>query len=53
MKPTHTTALVLLASLLALSACETTEGFGRDASKLGNNITGAAEKHDLDNDPNQ
>ncbi|MFM9889239.1 MAG: hypothetical protein ACKVOE_01145 [Rickettsiales bacterium] len=45
MKTTHKTALMLLASLIALSACETTEGFGRDTSKLGNNISGAADKN--------
>jgi predicted small secreted protein len=37
-------ALVLIA-LAALSACETTDGLGRDMQKLGNNISQAAEKH--------
>lgn len=38
--------LILCAALLALlSACETVEGLGRDTQKLGNNISGAAEKH--------
>ncbi|MFM9889240.1 MAG: hypothetical protein ACKVOE_01150 [Rickettsiales bacterium] len=39
---TKTTA-TLLAALVLMSACETIEGFGRDTSKLGNNIAGAAE----------
>jgi predicted small secreted protein len=45
-------SLALLAALALLTACETTEGLGRDTQKLGNDITGSAEKHDLDNDPN-
>ncbi|MBY6135352.1 entericidin A/B family lipoprotein [Leisingera sp. XS_AS12] len=28
-----------LALLIGVAACETTEGFGRDVSKLGNEIT--------------
>lgn len=32
----------LLAALMLLNACETIEGIGRDTSKLGNNIAGAA-----------
>jgi predicted small secreted protein len=36
---------VLLAALLALSACETTAGLGRDTSKLGNDVTGSADKN--------
>ena len=32
-------------ALMLLSACETTEGLGRDTSKLGNNISNAAEKN--------
>lgn len=43
----------LTATILLLAACETMEGLGRDTSKLGNDITGSAEKHDLDNDPNR
>jgi predicted small secreted protein len=35
----------ILAALTLLSACETMEGLGRDTQKLGNNISGAAEKH--------
>lgn len=35
----------ILATLALLSACETVEGLGRDTQKLGNNISGAAEKH--------
>lgn len=46
------TSALLVATMMLLAACETTEGFGRDTQKLGNDITGAAEKHDLDNDPN-
>ncbi len=46
------TSALIVASLMLLSACETTEGFGRDTQKLGKDITGSAEKHDLDNDPN-
>ena len=48
-----TTTAALLIALAMLTACETTEGLGRDTSKLGNDITGAAEKHDLDSDPNR
>ena len=44
MKKTHA-SLAILAALLALSACETTEGLGRDTSKLGNNISNSAEKN--------
>lgn len=40
---THTTVLLLAATLALLSACETIEGLGRDTQKLGNNITGAAQ----------
>lgn len=45
MTKTHKTVIAILAALLALSACETTEGFGRDTQKLGNDISGAADKH--------
>lgn len=38
---TKTTAMIFTA-LALLSACETIEGIGRDTSKLGNNIAGAA-----------
>lgn len=37
-----TTALTLLATLALLTACETTEGLGRDTEKLGNNIEESA-----------
>jgi predicted small secreted protein len=47
------TTAALLAILATMTACETTEGLGRDTEKLGDNIEGAAEKHDLDNDPNE
>ena len=30
---------LILALLFGLAACETTEGFGRDVSNLGNEIT--------------
>ena len=33
---------VLIASLLALAACETTEGFGKDVQKAGAEIEKAA-----------
>ncbi len=36
------TILAILATLALMSACETMEGLGRDTSKLGNNISGAA-----------
>ncbi|MEJ0010629.1 MAG: entericidin [Alphaproteobacteria bacterium] len=41
---TRKIAFGLLASMLALSACETTAGLGRDTTKLGNDVTGTAEK---------
>lgn len=40
-----TKAMAMLAVLAALTACETTEGLGRDTQKLGNNISGAAERN--------
>ncbi|MES2984269.1 MAG: entericidin [Pseudomonadota bacterium] len=39
------TTMLLTATLMLLAACETTEGLGRDTQKLGNNISGAAEKN--------
>lgn len=48
-----TIALSALSALAMLTACETTEGLGRDTEKLGNNIEQSAEKHDLDNNPNE
>jgi len=39
-------AAALLAALALLTACETTEGLGRDTEKLGNNIEDAAQKSD-------
>lgn len=47
-----TTATALLIALAMLTACETTEGLGRDTQKLGNNIERSAEKNDMDKDPN-
>ena len=44
MKTIAKTSLLLASTILLLTACETTEGFGRDTQKLGNNISGAAEK---------
>ncbi len=35
--------LALLATLLLISACETTQGFGRDLRKAGNNVESAAQ----------
>ena len=35
----------LLAMLTLLSACETMNGLGKDTQKLGNSISGAAEKN--------
>ena len=40
-----TTLVTLLAALALLSACEATEGLGRDTEKLGQNIEGAAQKN--------
>lgn len=47
-----TTTASLFAVLALLSACETMEGLGRDTEKAGDNLEQSAEKHDLDNDPN-
>lgn len=44
MKFNAKTAIGMMAVLMALAACETTEGLGRDTQKLGNNISNAAEK---------
>lgn len=38
------TTLALLGTLAVLAACETTAGLGRDTSKLGNDVTGTAQK---------
>lgn len=38
--------IAALTALFALAACETTEGFGRDVSKLGNAIEEEAEEND-------
>lgn len=46
MKPTYA---AILATLAMLTACETTEGLGRDTEKLGQNIEHSAEKHDGNN----
>ncbi len=40
------TVLAILATLALMSACETMQGLGRDTSKLGNNISGAASRND-------
>ena len=40
------TAAGILAALALLTACETTEGLGRDTEKLGNNIEDAAQDND-------
>ena len=53
MKQSLKISAAMLTVLLALSACETMEGLGRDTNKLGNDVTGAAQKHDLDNDPSR
>ena len=45
MKTMIKTSAVLLASMMLLAACETTEGLGRDTSKLGNNISDSAAKN--------
>lgn len=39
-----TTALTVLAALALLTACETTEGFGRDTEKLGQKIEESAKE---------
>lgn len=36
--------LIILASLLALSACNTFEGMGKDVQNAGEAITGSAQK---------
>jgi predicted small secreted protein len=41
-----TTLTALLAALALLTACETMAGLGRDTQKLGNDITGAANKNE-------
>jgi predicted small secreted protein len=53
MKPNSKLAAILALSLVALTACETMEGLGRDTQKLGGNVTDAAEKNDLDNNQSQ
>jgi len=40
-----TMTVMLLATLVMLTACETTEGLGRDMQKAGSNLSTAAEKH--------
>jgi predicted small secreted protein len=37
--------IALLSVLALLAACETTKGFGRDLSKVGNNIAESADRH--------
>ena len=39
------TALVLIASLMALSGCNTVKGVGQDLQKAGSAIEGAAKKN--------
>ncbi len=38
--------IAAITALFALAACETTEGFGRDLSNLGNTIEKEAEEND-------
>ena len=45
MKPILKTLFFLTATVTLLAACETTEGLGRDTSKLGNDISDSAQKH--------
>lgn len=40
------TTAFALAALALLTACETTEGLGRDTEKLGQNIEESAQKND-------
>lgn len=37
--------LALAASTIAMTACETTEGFGKDVKKLGDNIEDGAQEN--------
>ena len=37
--------IIVLAISFTTSACNTMKGFGEDLSKLGDKITGSAEKH--------
>ncbi len=37
--------LALAASTVAMTACETTEGFGKDVKKLGDNIEDGAQEN--------
>ncbi len=39
------TTLALVATMMMLTACETTEGLGQDTKKLGNNISNAADRN--------
>lgn len=39
------TIVMLLTTLVLLSACETMAGLGRDTQKLGNNIASTAERN--------
>jgi predicted small secreted protein len=45
MKTMIKTSAVLLASLMLLAACDTTQGFGEDTSKLGHDISNSAAKN--------
>lgn len=49
MKSVSRIGLSLTAIAFLLSACETTEGLGRDTQKLGKNISKSAEKNDGNN----
>lgn len=45
-KPTNMVFMtILLMAGMALSACNTVEGFGKDLSKLGDKIADKADKH--------
>jgi predicted small secreted protein len=49
-RPARVAHLLVLGAILGnlaavLSACNTTEGFGKDVKKLGNNIETSADEH--------
>ena len=44
-----TVAISALAALALLTACETTEGLGRDTERLGENIEDSAQENDGNN----
>ncbi len=49
----HYSTVILLAALAMLAACETTEGLGQDTTKLGNDISTSAYKHNPSTPPAQ